>query len=162
MANDCDHAWHQTVFRTISGRVQYGGQCGTCGRWQSVKQATVSVNDRKVAVPYDASLPDQYWKEKSSHIRAASEQRHKEQSALWWTLYRQYLASPEWSVKRDKALRRDGFICRGCLDQRASQVHHIRYPDPEKFGLEPCYWLVSLCSRCHDTVHELKESDHGY
>jgi len=67
-------------------------------------------------------------------------------------LYRAYLSTPIWKVKRDLVLKRDNNKCQACLINLASEVHHKNY---NNIFNEPLFDLVSVCSDCHRTIrHE--------
>jgi transcriptional regulator with XRE-family HTH domain len=87
-------------------------------------------------------------------------QRTKERIE-WIQCYRQYLESAYWLEKRRKVLERCRWVCEGCGNRRAVEVHHLRYPQwPVLPGseawrrLEKLYDLVGLCGVCHGEVHE--------
>lgn len=63
----------------------------------------------------------------------------------------QYIKSPEWRAKANMVLRRAGFICEGCLVNRATQVHHMTY---EHLGDEFAWELRAVCHGCHERFHE--------
>ena len=67
-------------------------------------------------------------------------------------------ADKRWPPLRARVLRRDDYLCQQCLrygkHRAATTVHHC-FPA----GRYPSYawaaWnLVSLCSRCHDAMHD--------
>lgn len=67
-------------------------------------------------------------------------------------------ADKRWPSLRARVLRRDDYLCQQCLrygkHRAATTVHHCfpagRYP-----GYAWAAWnLVSLCSRCHDAMHD--------
>lgn len=67
-------------------------------------------------------------------------------------------ADKRWPPLRARILRRDDYLCQQCLrygkHRAATTVHHCfpagRYP-----GYAWAAWnLVSLCSRCHDAMHD--------
>ena len=64
--------------------------------------------------------------------------------------YQEYLQSAEWKNTRDKVLYRDHFMCQGCLEVRATQVHHLSY---KNIGNEFLFQLISLCDKCHERIH---------
>ena len=64
--------------------------------------------------------------------------------------YKKYLRSPQWAIKREKVLRRDGYKCTQCGSKRSLQVHHKTYARIYKEKLED---LVTLCKKCHKKVH---------
>lgn len=70
----------------------------------------------------------------------------------WWKAYEIYLQSPEWAAKRLKVFKRANWICEGCGDERATEVHHLSYAHVFH---EYLFELVALCRRCH---HEITAS----
>lgn len=66
-------------------------------------------------------------------------------------IYDQYMGSIDWLNIRDKALSRDEYLCQGCLEARATQVHHLIY---DNLGQEFLFELISLCAACHTRIHE--------
>ena len=67
---------------------------------------------------------------------------------------RQYLRSDAWAELRRAILRRDKWLCQGCLKATATQVHHLTYANLYN---ELCFQLVSLCADCHRKVHGIPE-----
>jgi len=66
--------------------------------------------------------------------------------------HRQYLKSPEWFDLREQVLERDGWKCVICEFVGRLDGHHVRYPqDPYEC---PTYFVVALCRKCHDEVHD--------
>jgi hypothetical protein len=69
---------------------------------------------------------------------------------VWADLYRDYLKSQEWAVRRAKVMRRAGHICEGCGNKPATEVHHLTYDHvTEEFLFE----LVAVCGDCHERLH---------
>ena len=66
----------------------------------------------------------------------------------WWTIYREYLLSPEWQEKRSAVLLRDG-DCTICGTPHGLEVHHRSYGN---VGREPLTDLTTLCKPCHESV----------
>lgn len=64
--------------------------------------------------------------------------------------YREYLAGESWTRTRAKVLERAEYVCEGCRERRATQVHHLNYDDPR--GEEMLFNLVALCADCHDKL----------
>jgi len=62
-----------------------------------------------------------------------------------------YIQSPAWQEKRKMVLERDGYCCTRCGSAINLDVHHLTY---EHFGNEPLEDLVTLCRKCHGTVHK--------
>lgn len=66
--------------------------------------------------------------------------------------YAEELASPHWQRLRLKVLKRDNHLCQSCLIREATDVHHRDY----RFrGNEPAFDLISLCSHCHENIHNM-------
>lgn len=70
--------------------------------------------------------------------------------------YDVYLKSPEWHAKRAKVLKRANGICQGCLERKATQVHHLTY---EHIFEEFMFELVPVCDECHARLHADKSDD---
>lgn len=66
--------------------------------------------------------------------------------------YREYLESQSWLATRAKVLERAGYVCEGCRERRATEVHHPHYEDPR--GEEMLFNLVALCDKCHRKITE--------
>ncbi len=62
-----------------------------------------------------------------------------------------YLKSDDWKRKRYVVLKRDNWRCVYC-GAPATQVHHKRYAK-RNIGKEPIKWLVSVCDKCHKSLH---------
>lgn len=75
----------------------------------------------------------------------------------WWEWYNDYLSSEEWKLRRSKVMTRCLGLCEGCLDNHASQVHHLTY---EHVGEEFLFELVGLCASCHDRLHHKEPHAH--
>lgn len=65
-------------------------------------------------------------------------------------LYREYLASYEWNLKRKKVLKRDEYRCQLCGVDTGLEVHHLTY---KRVGDEALFDLVTLCFQCHRQEH---------
>src|ERR1017187_326635 len=64
--------------------------------------------------------------------------------------YAEYLQSPEWKVRRKKALQFAGYRCQICNSKEELNVHHRSY---ERIGHEHMGDLVTLCKNCHEIFH---------
>ena len=64
--------------------------------------------------------------------------------------YAEKLRDPRWQIKRLHILKRDGFACVKCKDEREEfQIHHKRYfKNKEPWEYEDQY-LETLCKTCH-------------
>lgn len=71
--------------------------------------------------------------------------------------YQAYLNSNEWQEKRQRIFNRDNFRCVKCGCSKNLQVHHITY---ENLGEEKDADLVTLCDKCHNSIHTLTTNDY--
>jgi hypothetical protein len=62
-----------------------------------------------------------------------------------------YLASVQWSHKRQAVLARDGHKCTNCGSTTKLNVHHLSYAEVPN---EPISSLLLLCEVCHTDLHE--------
>lgn len=68
--------------------------------------------------------------------------------------YDQYIHSAAWRRKRRKALKRDGYQCQYCGKYNCRlEVHHLSY---KNLGNEHLNDLITLCSTCHQKIHNKK------
>jgi hypothetical protein len=79
----------------------------------------------------------------------------------WIQAYRVYLESSTWLEKKRKVLERCRWMCEGCANRRAVEVHHKRYPrwpimpgSEEWLRREKLWDLVGVCEVCHGEVHD--------
>lgn len=77
-------------------------------------------------------------------------------SPEWFALYREYLDSPEWAQARALVFKRAGGICEACLHARATQCHHVTYPQRRTGKLtladfihQAKWQLRAVCDTCH-------------
>lgn len=68
--------------------------------------------------------------------------------------YYDYLETPEWQERRQRALKRAGYRCQTCNAQGILNVHHRTY---ERRGCELDSDLIVLCRDCHQKFHDIKE-----
>lgn len=71
-------------------------------------------------------------------------------STEWKLLYKQYLQTEHWKMKRFRTLHRANFICQKCKLKEATQVHHLTY---ERLGSERRADTIALCQPCHKSEH---------
>ena len=91
---------------------------------------------------YSRSYNEKYYVElKSINVNEQIEKKQK---------YSQYLFSDKWKEIRKKVLKRDNYICQGCLENKAEEVHHKNYL--HLFD-ELLFDLVSVCKSCHIKIH---------
>jgi len=139
------------------GRWMYTYQCVLCGQIDRSKTPSGGVWVAKSAVIDPESLPVfneslcqsvlRRTKEAALAIREAERQE-------WWDRYDEYLQTDAWFDKRERVLRRDKYLCQGCLETEANHVHHMTY---ERLFNELLCDLVSLCGPCHQLCHPYKD-----
>lgn len=103
------------------------------------------------------------WAEEAQQ-RQQRQREREEQAGRWWDAYNLYLSSPDWHHKRALVLRRAAGLCEGCGMNRATQVHHRKYPrgcapgSEEWLAQEKLFDLIAICDECHEDVHADYES----
>lgn len=70
--------------------------------------------------------------------------------------YHEYLKSAAWLEKREQRLKIDGHRCAMCGAKHGLQVHHLTYEHLYQENAET--ELVTLCKRCHSSMHGYTES----
>lgn len=137
----CEHSSTQIRRRKdISGRFYYRGQCLDCGMavGNIIKHEAISGSIQD----FDDELPQRKREERAIGFEnRRSEYREN---------YHKYLESTEWAEKRAKVLKRDNYLCQGCLESKATQVHHWTY---DRIFNELLCDLISLCRNCHEKIH---------
>lgn len=73
--------------------------------------------------------------------------------------YQEYLASREWSIRRNDVHRRADNKCERCFRRPIAAVHHLTY---ENIYKEPVEDLRALCNECHDWLHGKMDHDELY
>lgn len=69
--------------------------------------------------------------------------------------YHEYILSPQWKARAQRAIKRAGNRCQVCGNIRKLQVHHNTY---RNLGKEKAADLCVLCARCHALFHDIIES----
>lgn len=158
--------------------VRQPGECRNCGgtttevRRFTCSNKTFQVRRQCVACGGAVGTPIPHWQvtdlmrlpawdnEPAAQAEAARESaadaqraEREAQNEAWQARYNQHLHSPEWRRIADKVLTRAGYLCEGCAEQRATQVHHLTY---DHLGSELLYELRALCRSCHEHAHEKK------
>lgn len=154
----CTHLASEVRRRTLSNdSIQYVHQCLRCGHAVghaiSKKQIQVEYENIESIIKFDEKIYLNWKNEYQTKKRMILGSDHLEnQKALsnFWEWYSDYLDSPEWKEKRRKVLLRENYICEGCGDEKAIEIHHISYKHK---GNEFLFELVALCQHCHETVH---------
>lgn len=151
---DCPHhEIHICRKRQSNGVLIYVRQCLTCERNRgNVAKASHEVRMLSEIPEWDQSIIDRWEARRNAYY----EERRREWNARtpgtaeWWQRYNAYLNSPAWKRKRRLVLERDNYICQGCMQNRATQVHHLTYAHVEH---ELLFELVSVCNTCHRLLH---------
>lgn len=146
-----------------SGAIQVRHQCFSCGFVSSSSIGGLSAYERDNLPPVDQERREN-WEDPRiifhNEIRRLKsiryEKEREEDKTEWFKQYNIYLLSPEWRQKRDIVLKRDNYKCQCCLTGLATQVHHKSYDLVDFKGSEPCFNLVSICTPCHELIHEKK------
>lgn len=71
--------------------------------------------------------------------------------------YKLYLQTNHWQDFRRKKLKSKP-LCEECKEEKATQVHHLRYNDEEGQTIlyrEKLSDVCSLCKDCHEKVHHI-------
>ena len=83
--------------------------------------------------------------------------RNKQRKQSWidsfYGTYHDYLQSPQWSERRQRALNLHGRKCSICGSKYDLHVHHLTYIN---LFHEPLKDLAVLCQGCHENEHEGK------
>ena len=70
---------------------------------------------------------------------------------LYNKLLYKYYSSSRWAAIRDKVLCRDKYMCQACLNQTATQAHHLTY---DHVFNEALFDLIAICRDCHEKISE--------
>lgn len=70
--------------------------------------------------------------------------------------YQAYLASREWSLKREAVRERSNNECERCWKAPQQAVHHLSY---EHIGDEPLDELLAVCNPCHEWLSGKSNDD---
>jgi DNA-directed RNA polymerase subunit RPC12/RpoP len=158
----------------IVGPARYLGlSCRYCGgqvlvhsraQWQELEKKLREQNaSRRRWAAW--AFPD-VCNECSSLIREVEEEAVEDQRralearlvALGRMPYTDYLKTPEWQERRQRALKTAGYRCQACGSGRALQVHHRTYV---RRGQELNKDLLVLCGDCHSVFHHHRKLADG-
>jgi len=146
----CNHELCELRRRIIKGGAEsYVRQCIQCGKTsQPVKKTAALVElNGDTAPEYDNDLESKWNNHKSKEYDKVRKEYRKKRVDD----YGDYLSSKAWKEKRQKVMKRANWICEGCGENPASEIHHISY---EHVKNEFLFELVAVCSDCHDRIHE--------
>lgn len=144
----CNNAVYHYVRHKISNGVfTLKKQCVNCNHMlpQAIKRKTVE-NFEALPLSVERTVSSEKW-ETIKKFKEYISTMIKKQYADSYAIYRQ---SKQWRDKRDKAMKRDNYLCQGCLTNKATVAHHTTY---DNVGDELLFQLISLCETCHSKVH---------
>ena len=128
--------------------ISYVKQCIRCGFTSSPikKESALAFSDDDIP-DYDYELKDKWSNQRSKKIQTAFETAKKKRADE----YQSYLETIDWKGLRQKVFKRSGGMCEGCLENKATQVHHLTY---EHVGNEFMWEVVAICNECHERYHK--------
>jgi hypothetical protein len=118
--------------------------------------------DRQLQKLYDKLNENRgiFRKEKPKNINKKPKQKKikvekkiEDREKLLYLPYMELLKLNQWKEKRIQILKRDNYKCIVCNSAKKLHVHHRLY---ESFKLPWEYdnsYLVSLCEKCHKSIH---------
>jgi hypothetical protein len=155
----CTHTPDHRIWTLSNGTKQIVLQCTTCGETVSSAIARAKFTPEQIA-----SFPplDKVFQEKMRQEKIAAQVKAAQERSLVYALdrirhtqkYHDYLLTPKWQAKRIAVLKRDGFICRGCLTAEATQAHHLTY---DHVFDELLFELIAVCVPCHERAHQVRD-----
>jgi len=164
LKHECEHPSQKMTKRVLKkGVIQYVFQCLTCGT--SCSKAIKKDEALKMSDGFMSDFNEELLNFNNNQYRNELNQIEEKYKLLkkkeidlrknkeddFFQEYSDYLLSNEWNVKRQKVLLRANYICESCLENQATQVHHLTYKHVFK---EPLFELVAICETCHDFLHE--------
>ena len=147
MIEECKHINTETRKRILcNGAIQYIKQCLKCGHSVGGAIAKARIKNGNQLNMFDEELKE-YWDKLWNSLWKEQRETEKKEFNEW---YSEYLQSQEWQVKRALVLKRDNYMCQGCMRNEANVVHHTTYAHA---GNEFLFELISLCHECHERYH---------
>lgn len=155
---DCKHILKEIRLRKdAGGAIHAYNQCLKCGNSVGTALSRSKVGDE--LPDFDENLSKQ-WVDRQAQGYSEILQKHArislKRDSAWHAKYNSYLKSESWKLRRAKVLKRANFVCEGCLDRKAVDVHHETY---KNFGEEFLFQLRALCKECHDRIHTESDSN---
>lgn len=154
----CDHPGSEIRQRRDGGgAVHFRRQCTTCGKsiGSALKKSPELTSaprwQEELENAFQRARDDEYGDIIQKHVR-----KQRDGDEGFRREYDLYLETPEWRVKRRKVLNRANGMCEGCLDRKATQVHHLTYKHVFR---EFMFELVAICDECHDRMHAQKPDE---
>lgn len=118
------------------------------GNQEAQRQADEAYNKLR---PKRTSAKARRLKKQEAVKNQKTESRKKASAGIFRGTYRDYLKSPQWAKKRQKAFRYHGRKCNICGRTENLQVDHLHY---RTLFREAMTDLQILCRGCHENKHE--------
>jgi hypothetical protein len=165
------HEFEYRYHYSDGGVLQLFNQCTSCGKRAdkggSLKHSTIDNFKEKVIRGEINKFDDDLYKNKSSvyenynkylGLKYYKKQQEREEErehdkTEWFKKHNEYLLTDQWKAIRLKVLKRDNFLCQGCLEAPATEVHHLDYAHWKN---ELMFELLSVCSNCHHNRIHIK------
>jgi 5-methylcytosine-specific restriction endonuclease McrA len=178
---NCGEHWYEYVYKIgETGRITLYRQCSTCGKkhpkgvfkHSEVVNLKEKIQNNQIN-KYDEDLENdgptwnrfylEYKTPEMDRIKKEHEEQkiqeqnkyveeQKEKRDTWFKEHSEYLQTLQWKNIRQKVLKRDNFLCQGCLEAQATEVHHITYANWKN---ELMFELMSVCYNCHhNRIHK--------
>lgn len=146
----------------VNGNYLVRKQCFYCGCLDNkvYKFSDVGIRSDVMKLPdFDEALNEKYFEVLRKKRLEEYKKNREESKNEFFKEYSIYLKSEKWNLKREKVLQRDSHLCQACLNRRATQVHHLSY---EFVYDEPLFDLTSVCTECHNKIHDLRDKQNKY
>jgi hypothetical protein len=141
-----------------SGTIILSKQCQKCGMkfsGSAIKHSDVPNLKEKIALNEIKKYSEELEKSGPTYERYQSEYinvKRQNQIDNWRLQHAEYLQTNQWKTIRLKVLKRDNYLCQGCLEKPATEVHHKTY---ENWQNELMFELISVCYDCHyNKIHK--------
>ena len=145
-----------------TGRLSLYEQCIVCGKKNKTKGAIkhdlIPNLREKIDLgeinKYDAELADEVgfvFEKYNKYLQIKREQNIEKENFSKKILHQNHINSDKWKAMRLKVLKRDDYTCQGCLENPATEVHHITYAN---LGDEFMFQLMAICRECHSRFHK--------
>lgn len=142
-------------FEQSNGTIVQRTACENCKKLiKGTKKKDINFNNYRLLsqdryLHYEKERNDSYDR-LSQSIKTITENFKNKRTDHFWQQYNTYLKSDIWLSKRDLVLKRDNYICQGCLSAKSIHVHHTTY---DNVFDELLFQLISLCLDCHSKLH---------
>ena len=163
----CEHKNFDLVkVEVTGGAIQIRKQCNDCWRifGNAIAKAAIKVDIDSIEFA-DFERQDQYERKRLEALdrqrqerRDELQRRQEERAEKLESMkeeYQRYLLTDRWRKKRALVLKRANYVCEGCGEREANEVHHLTY---DHIGTsceegEFLFELLAVCSECHRRIH---------